>query len=31
MIDIVNLTLTEGLLNYVGQFTLLIDTKKFFS
>ena len=28
MIDIVNLTLTEGLLNYVGQFTILIDTTK---
>ena len=24
MIDIVNLTLTEGLLYYVGQFTILL-------
>ena len=28
MLDIVNLTLTEGLLYYVGQFTILIDTNK---
>ena len=27
MIDKVNLTLTQGLLYYVGQFTILIDTK----
>ena len=28
MIDIVNLTLTEGLLYYVGQLTIFIDTNK---
>ena len=28
MIDMVNLILTEGLLYYIGQFTLMIDTSK---